>query len=244
VGSAAGGGTETDPFWDRPDIVAKFAGRAPDHRLQRLLAEVDDPPALRVLDLGCAGGRNTVHLAERGVDVHALDAAEAMVARAGERLARVLDDEEAVRRVRRGVMSDLSDYADGAFDLVVALGVMHTATTLDEWERTLDEIARVLKDGGRALVSNFSPASEPEGRSLPSVEGSEHARRWRDGRPMILMDAGELDASFAAHGFRPVEPTETVHVPLDHGFRVTVNALYRLSEPDDPPHATAASPGG
>ena len=35
---------------------------------------------MRVLDIGCAGGRNAVYLARLGFDVHALDASEAMVA--------------------------------------------------------------------------------------------------------------------------------------------------------------------
>ena len=46
-----------------------------------LIEEYPDPSRVRVLDLGCAGGRNTVVLAERGFDLEALDASAAMVAK-------------------------------------------------------------------------------------------------------------------------------------------------------------------
>jgi 2-polyprenyl-3-methyl-5-hydroxy-6-metoxy-1,4-benzoquinol methylase len=68
-------------FWERPETVDRFASRDPDHRLQRLIGEYGRPAAIRALDLGCAGGRNTVLLAQRGFDVRALDASSAMVER-------------------------------------------------------------------------------------------------------------------------------------------------------------------
>lgn len=218
-----------DPFWDRPDIVERFADRDPDHRLRRLMDDVEDPSAFRVLDLGCAAGRNTVYLAERGVDVHAVDASEAMLTRTRDRLGDVVGPEEAERRVRWALMTDLGAYDDASFELVIALGVLHTAVSVEEWNVAISEIARVIRPGGRVLVSNFSPGSRPEGERLPRVDGSPHARRWRDDRPMILMDAEEHDASFESHGFTPVEETETVHVPLEDGFRITVNAMYEWS---------------
>jgi hypothetical protein len=43
---------------------------------------------------------------------------------------------------------------------------------------------------------------------------------------MILLGAARHDAAFAAHGFVPAEPTREVHVPLEDGYRVSINALY------------------
>lgn len=217
-----------DSFWNRPEIVERFADRSPDHRLRRLLhgLHLDDPESFAVLDLGCAGGRNTVFLAERGVDVHAVDAAEAMVARTRERVAELVGRGEAKRRVREGVMSDLGAFRDHRFDLVVALGVIQSSRSMEEWRRTLSEIARITRTGGRVLVSNFARGSEPEGRPLPAVDGAANLYLWREGQPMVLLDAEEHDASFAEHGLLPVEETETVRVPMDGGFRRTINAFY------------------
>lgn len=219
---------DVDPFWDREEIVDRFAGRDPDLRLRRIIEEepISDVGSLRILDLGSAGGRNTLYLAERGVDVHAVDASEAMVERTRYRVAEVLGRGEAERRVRRGWMNDLP-YPANDFDVVVALGVIQTATTLEEWKRAVSELRRVLRPGGRVLVSNFSSESQPQGRALDPLEGADHTYRWRGDRPMVLMGAGDHDAFFAAQGFEPVVATTVVRVPMDAGFRVTLNAMYR-----------------
>ena len=76
-----------------------FAARPPDRRLLQLLKHYQQPQQTRVLDLGCAGGRNTIVLADQGFDVYALDTSCAMVEKTRERLAIVLGGEEARKRV-------------------------------------------------------------------------------------------------------------------------------------------------
>lgn len=219
--------TEPSPFWEQPDQVEKFSGREPDHRLRELLSRFDDPAAVSVLDLGCAGGRNAELLAREGFDVWALDASAAMVEETRRRVASVLGSEAAERRVRRGRMSDLGAFPDGALELVVALGIYHNAGSREQWDRALSETARVLEDGGLLLVSSFAPGTDLTGEGLERREGSEHVHVGAPGGPLYLLTAEELDAEMASHGLRPAEPTETVEVEADRGRRVTVNALYR-----------------
>lgn len=195
-------------FWNAPERVERFAEREPDHRLRALLPQYDDPAGIRVLDLGCAGGRNTVLLAERGFDVWALDAAAAMVARTRQRLAPLTGPAEARRRVTEGRMDDLEAFADGRFELVVALGIYHCAADDASWRRALAETARVLTAGGRLLVSHFAPGTRVSG---------EHQ----------LRDAGQLDEALKALGCAPAAATETVTREGDGGRRVTVNGTYR-----------------
>ena len=94
--------------WNDPERVECFASRDPDHRLVELVEALPYPRGVTVLDLGCAGGRNAEYLARHELDLHALDVAEAMVARTRERVAVVLGAEEAEARVVRGTMDDLS----------------------------------------------------------------------------------------------------------------------------------------
>ncbi len=100
------------PFWEQPETVERFSGRDPDLRLQAMVAGLDDPGALRVLDLGCAGGRNTVYLAGLGIDVIAVDSSDAMVAETRRRLAEVIGSEHAAGRVRKRRMDDPSFLID------------------------------------------------------------------------------------------------------------------------------------
>lgn len=222
-------------FWSQPEQVQRFAERDPDHRLRRLVddGEVAGTPPARVLDLGCAGGRNTVFLARRGVDVHALDASAAMVEETRRRLAGVIGEDEARRRVRQGRMQDLGRFEDASFDLVVALGVYHHARDRGDLRRALAESARVLEPGGLLLSATFSPRSSPGGEGLTPVEGREHLWRGFSSGPLLLLEADELDREAGRHGLVPERPTETVEAQHDGGTRVTVNALYRR-EPDGP----------
>ena len=147
-------------MWDEADSVAKFAARDPDVRLLELLDDYEEPGRVRVLDLGCAGGRNCEVLARRGFDLYALDASRAMVAHTRKRLSAILGERQAARRVLHGRMDDTGEFADGSFDLVVALGVYHCASSRGEWDSALAETARVLKGGGKLLVAIFSPLTD------------------------------------------------------------------------------------
>ncbi len=215
-----------DDFWEDPERVERFAERDPDHRLLALVAEYPDPASTRVLDLGCAGGRNTELLARRGFRVQALDASRAMVERTRSRLAEIMGKEEVERRVRRGRMDELSAYADGSFDLVVALGVHHSATTREEWERAVDELGRVVAPGGLVLFNQFTPEVDLTGRGVRPVEGQPGVYEGMPGGRGVLLSAAELDRAMAARGLLPLTPSETVRVQLDEGRRVSVNALY------------------
>lgn len=216
----------TERFWERPEVVEQFAARAPDHRLARLVEEYARPAATRVLDLGCAGGRNTVLLAERGFDVWAVDASAAMVERTRERVDAVLGSERARERVRVGRMDDLSSFASGAFELVVALGVYHGAENRAEWERAVAETARVVKPGGRVLVNHFTPEVDLTGEGVRPVAGELDVFEGLSGGRGVLRDQENLDAAMARHGLLPEVPSETVRVETERGRRVSVNALY------------------
>jgi SAM-dependent methyltransferase len=222
----SGGELVSNDFWEDPERVKRFAERDPDHRLVALVGEYPDPTSIKVLDLGCAAGRNTVFLARLGFDVVALDASAAMVEQNRARLAEVLGTDEAERRVQQGRMDDLARWADGVFDLVVSLGVHHIARTLEEWERTAAETARVLKGGGRLLFNQFTPEVDLTGEGVTPVPGEPHVfMGFQDGR-VVLMDAPTLDERWAEHGLIPAVPSETVRVERDQGRRVSVNALY------------------
>jgi len=219
----------TSSFWDSPENVGRFAAREPDVRLTELLREYAEPAAVRVLDLGCAGGRNAVLLAEKGFDVEALDASPAMIAKTRERVAAILGPAEAARRVRVGRMDKLSFAPDGRYDLVVALGLYHCAQSRAEWDQTLSETARVLKPGGKLLVSVFTPETDLTGRGTRPVPGEPDLYEGFDSGRHFLVDAARLNAELARFGLRPLEPTRTARPKTEVGRRVSANGLYRKS---------------
>jgi SAM-dependent methyltransferase len=223
--------TPVSPFWTEPETVDTFANRDADRRLVELLNNWTGPNAPRVLDVGCAGGRNTVLLATKNLEYYALDASRPMVARTRERVAQIAGVTTARQRVFTGTMEDLSVFPDASFNLVLALGVYHQASSLERWHNAVSESGRVLTGGGLVLISAFTPDSQPEGEPLLPVRDLPDMYGGFSSGPLCLFDAKRHDNEMASHGFEPHVPSETVRVNTELGFRVTLNALYRKGQP-------------
>jgi len=218
---------DTESYWESPEKVDEFANREADLRLLALIDSCENPERVRVLDLGCAGGRNASVLGERGFDFYAVDSSAAMVERTHVRVAAILGLEEAGRRVRQGRMDDLAGFDSESFDVIVALGIYHNATSEEEFERSLSESARVLQPSGQLLVSSFSPRFQPKGEALRPVDGMLHVFDGFGAGLMYLLEAEELDLAMSRHGLLPSVATETVITRTDSGTRVTINGLYQ-----------------
>jgi malonyl-CoA O-methyltransferase len=108
-----------------------------------------DVGGLSVLDLGCGTGRHALWLAGAGASVTAVDFSEGMMEKA-----RAKPGAEKVRFLVHDLHERLP-FADGAFDRVVSGLVLEHLHGLAPF---LSEARRVLKPGGRAVVSGMHPA--------------------------------------------------------------------------------------
>ena len=104
---------------------------------------------LRVLDMGCGTGRHTLWLAQAGAEVTGIDFSEAMLAKAHEKAKGYSIDL---------IVHDLHQrlpFETGQFDMVVSGLVLEHIVDLAHY---FSEIARVLGNPGRAVVSAMHPA--------------------------------------------------------------------------------------
>lgn len=104
------------------------------------------PPALRVLDAACGTGRHTVHLAALGHDVTGVDSSPSML----ELAAKKLDGLALVEG-----HAEALPFPTGAFDACVCSLLFDHLPNID---RAIGELARVVRRGGRVLISNIHPA--------------------------------------------------------------------------------------
>jgi ubiquinone/menaquinone biosynthesis C-methylase UbiE len=105
-------------------------------------------PGSRVLEVGCGAGFLSVALAQRGLQVQAVDSAEAMV-----ELARQHAQEAEVSELLSVDVGDANmlAFAEDSFDLVVAIGV---TSWLAQPELAIREMARVAKPGGYVILTD------------------------------------------------------------------------------------------
>jgi ubiquinone/menaquinone biosynthesis C-methylase UbiE len=137
--------------WDRMYDASDFESVAYYRpRLERTLAWVDSlalPVDARVLEIGFGAGRAAIALAQRGLRVTGIDTHEAMIKLSMERVKRY----GLAGRVelRQGDAQAL-DADDGAYDLVIALGVL-------PWVKqpaiSVHEMGRVTRRGGHVIAS-------------------------------------------------------------------------------------------
>ena len=113
-----------------------------------ILRLAGDVSGRRVLDAGCGSGPLSEALGDQGAVVSGFDASAAMVDLARKRLG---DDAD----LRVADLAEPLPYADGEFDVVVASLVLHY---LEDWSGPLAELRRVLRPGGRLIVSVIHPS--------------------------------------------------------------------------------------
>jgi demethylmenaquinone methyltransferase / 2-methoxy-6-polyprenyl-1,4-benzoquinol methylase len=141
--------------YDRMGAVLSFGQ---DPRWRRALVEAVDPqPGWRVLDVATGTGLVAFALARRGCEVTALDQSEAMLAGAGERLARHPSLADRVTFVQG--QAERLPFADASFD---ALTFTYLLRYVDDPAATMRELARVVKPGGPIGMVEFGvPAAGP-----------------------------------------------------------------------------------
>jgi SAM-dependent methyltransferase len=139
-----------------------------------LLAEVGGSGP--VLELGIGTGRIAVPLQERGVEVHGIDASEAMVAKlrakpGGDRI--------------RVTLGDFADVAvEGSYPLIfIPFNTIFALTTQEDQLRCFRNVAKKLDDGGLFVFDAFVP------------DLSRFDRRQRIGMESHEPDALRLEAS-------------------------------------------------
>jgi ubiquinone/menaquinone biosynthesis C-methylase UbiE len=163
---------EIRDFWAEQ---ARAHGESPsaswsDHRVIELeIAAIGArlQPGERVLDVGCANGYSSARYAALGATVVGVDYIPEMVENAESR--RRTLPEDVVAKLEFGVGDVMTlDFADASFDAVVSTRVIINLPSWEEQLQGLHECVRVLRPGGRLLLSE---ATEQGWRRLNALRG-------------------------------------------------------------------------
>lgn len=105
--------------------------------------------AKSVLEVGVGTGRVAVPLSNCGYTMTGIDVSEKMLA--------VLEAKSSAVKTQLGDATDLP-FDNASFDAVLAVDVFHLVS---DWRSAVDEAVRVLRPGGRIVVSTFVTLNDP-----------------------------------------------------------------------------------
>jgi ubiquinone/menaquinone biosynthesis C-methylase UbiE len=191
---------EPDPKATYDRIAAHFASTReyPWPEVERFVSstvESGSVPVRDALDVGCGNGRHAELLAAHAGRTVGLDASRGLLEAARDR-ARRRDYPVAL------VQGDAAGlpFRDDRFDLAVYVATLHHLPTREARVASLDELARVLRPTGRALVSAWSTAHD----RFDADEGFDTTVDWTlPGGETVprfyhIYDPGEFDRDLAA----------------------------------------------
>ena len=176
-----------DKFWNEKEVVNSFANRP----CSKYITDEIDKICLqnqisKVIDIGCGGGRYSKYIKEKNLEVFAVDKNSAMVDIV----------KECGIDVLRCEMSNLK-FKNDTFDLVLSIGVLHNAVSLEEYKAAIKEIYRIMKSNAHCIISVFTNSVITD--DLKFIGESKYV--FQNGRPpMILLSKDTIIEVFKEEG--------------------------------------------
>ncbi len=199
--------------------------RWPNETLIRLLKSPEYIPDLHrqplagrsILDVGFGNGNSLPLFHSLGLRISGTEIHQEIVAAGKEKMSLIGIEAD----LRVGSNTALP-FADGTFDLLVSWNVLHYEDNEDAILKGIKEYARVLKPGGRVILSTTGPEHkilEGATRIAPHRYRIGRPGEFRAGQVYYYFDDAECTARAFATAFREVEVGRT----LDRLFRHTLD---------------------
>lgn len=166
------------------------------------------PEGARVLDLGAGDGRNSLHLLEKGFEVHAVDFAESGI--------RYLREQAAERGLAAGLTAEVSDIRDSRFgrhefDGILLITVLENLPKQDQLA-VMDRLRPACRDGGVMAVEAHSYRD-------PAASGADESddRRVTEFGDTIVAPLGRNELIGYFHSWRILDYYDVVFEDTSHG---------------------------
>ena len=194
-------------FWQANPCGVKFADAEPGtrhfyelveaHRYTKewhipIAADFGSARGLKVLEIGCGLGTDGAQFAEAGADYTGVDLTAAAV-----ELARKRFELFALPGKFQTADAENLDFANESFDLVYSHGVLHHTP---ETGKAIQEVHRVLRPGGRAVVMMYHRGSYNYRVNISVLRRvGAHLLKWERGVKLVNKVTGEPIESLRRH---------------------------------------------
>ncbi len=181
-----------EEFSRQADAMAASAVFTDAESLDRLLKATGVTSALRVLDLACGPGIVSDALAHHAAEVVAFDLTPTMLHHAAQRCTAA-----GHTNVRYTLgQAEALPFPDSSFDVAVARSALHHFPAPD---RVITEMARVVRPGGRMVLSDVVSAEDPEAstlhNALETLRDPSHVRMLPQSVLCAMLDAAQLEVT-------------------------------------------------
>ena len=153
-----------------------------------------------LLDIGCGGGRNMkITVPEKTLNFYGIDTSETFID--------ICKDQGL--NVKKCCMTNI-DYSDGMFNGVVSVASYHHLSTVERRLACAKEMYRILKPGGRILLSVWSKEQPTQTKRVFHTFGDTFVTwKMRDkttqSRYYYIFDVDEVKKIFYDCGFQSIE---------------------------------------
>lgn len=210
-------------YWNDPETINQFASaNVPDY-WKTFFEGLVPHENWKVLDLGCGGGRNSSMLVSMGFKVNACDLHQGMVDATRKRISSFIGEDNANLAVVQANMRELP-YDNASFDIVLSNGIYHNTSTIKEFERAIDETARVLKKDGRLCMNVFT-GEIIHPNLIAQAEPCLYVTP--DDLDMILMPKEDILSLLEANGFIPEGTPVSYPSNVSTGVRSVLRGVFR-----------------
>lgn len=200
-------------FWENPSVIKSFSEKLPSSYITNVLDEfIANVSFLKVLDIGCGTGRYSKYLKNRGVDVIALDKHKGMI--------QSLQDDKIPF-----ILANMSTIPLPAntFDLILSIGVLHNAISMNELQSSISEMSRLLKSNGFLLCSIFTDDLISEDLTVLG----DGIFLILNQLPMILLPRDGIDELFLKRNLRKHSIIDEHITDVGTGKRYVYTALFQ-----------------
>ncbi|MFH1968233.1 MAG: class I SAM-dependent methyltransferase [bacterium] len=202
--------------WEDLHLNQRFQPKYPSEHVVRFILtqfpmDLKERSQLKILDLGCGAGSNTILLAKEGFQTYATD-----ISNSGLKIVRKRFKKNNLKAVLKNASMENQPFENNFFDGVISFGVFYYNTG-QGYQKAIDELYRILKKGGKAFIFTRTVDDYRFGIGK-KIEKNTFILDAEDtnekGMVMYFLDKKDINKIFGKFKEKTIEKTETTFFNL------------------------------
>ena len=201
-------------YWNKQEVATSFADRKPSKYITDVIDSIINKN-VKCIDIGCGGGRYSKYLKKNGTQVIAVDKYTNMANSLKEYNIEFIN-----------ASFDNLPLKNESFDLILSIGVLHNATTLNEIEKAFSEMNRILRKNGMIILSIFTNDVITD----DLIHNSGYLYNIKNRPPMVLLSKKKIIEYVEHNNFKIIKKIDEHITDVGNGGKRNVYSLLLQKE--------------